>query len=163
MPEVLHATLRDPQDDPSLTIPEVLKDLRAVADKIEKNKREVSAEERQRVLPLLIIMKRLTKRKTGYHKALASIRLNASTVRSWFYRGYHTDEIIAMLEPEPEPVRVRRSEKKVESGGGSPDEDAADIRERFLLHADRFADAVLRDKTALAKRLAREYQDSRKT
>src|SRR5579863_706888 len=91
------------KDDGSWTVPKVLKELRDAADRIEDHRLRVSAEERQRLLPLLIILKKLTKRrKPGYHEALASIGLNASTVRSWFYRGFHTDQIIAMLEPEPE-------------------------------------------------------------
>ena len=164
VPQALRATLQPTpiNDDGSWTVPRVLKELRAEADKIERYRLRVTAEERQRLLPLLIILKRLTKRKTGFHKALASIGLNASTVRSWFYRGYHTDEIIAMLEPEPEPVRARRNGKKDESRGETPDEDEADLKDRFLLQADKLADAVLRDKIVLAKRLAREYAKARK-
>jgi hypothetical protein len=103
VPQVLHATLQSTpiNDDRSWTVPKVLKELRAVADKIEGYRLRVTAEERERLLPLLIILRRLTKgKKPGFHKVLASIGLNASTVRSWFYRGQHTDEIIAMLEPE---------------------------------------------------------------
>lgn len=165
VPQALHATVQPTpiKSDGSWTVPKVLKELRAVADKIEKNKLEVSAEERQRLLPLLIILKKLTKRrKPGYHAALESIGLNASTVRSWFYRGYHSDEIIAMLEPEPEPVRVRRNEKQNESRGGNADEDAADLTERFLMQADKIVTALLRDQIRLAKRLGREYAESRK-
>jgi hypothetical protein len=166
VPQVLHATLPPTpiKDDGSWTVPKVLKELRTVADKIEGYRLRVTAEERQRLLPLIIILKRLTKgKKPGYHESLDSIGLNASTVRSWFYRGYHTDEIIAMLEPETEPVRVRRNGKKDESQGGTPDEDESDLKDRFLLQADKLADAVLRGKIVLAKQLAREYQDSRKT
>ena len=91
------------KDDGSWTVPEILKELRAVADRIEGHRLSVTAEERERLLPLLIILRKLTKRKKpGFHESLESIGLNASTVRSWFYRGLHTDEIIAMLEPESE-------------------------------------------------------------
>jgi len=158
VPELLHATLRDPEKYRRLTIPEVLKELRLVADKIEKNKLEVSAEERQRLLPLLIILKKLTKRKKpGYHESLASIGLNASTVRSWFYRGHHTDEIIAMLEPEPE------AEPKTE-----PDHDD-EVPERplsaeaeCLQQADKLAAATLRGNVKRARHLALEYSRARK-
>src|ERR1017187_137536 len=79
------------KDDGSWTVPEILKELRAVADRIEGHRLSVTAEERERLLPLLIILRKLTKRKKpGFHESLASIGLNASTVRSWFYRGYHT-------------------------------------------------------------------------
>jgi hypothetical protein len=162
VPEVLHATLQPTpiKDDGSWTIPNILKELRAVADRIEKNKLEVSAEERLRLLPLLIILKKLTKRKKpGYHAALASIGLNASTVRSWFYRGLPTDEIIAMLEPEQEP---RQTGNYDDSRGRSAEEDAADLAERFLLLADKIVAALLRDKIVPAKKLAREYAEARK-
>jgi hypothetical protein len=112
VPQVLHATLRDPKEYPNLTKEELLLEIKAVADKIEGYRLRVTAEERERLLPLLIILRRLTKgKKPGYHESLDSIGLNASTVRSWFYRGYHTDEIIAMLEPEAEEVTstVRRT------------------------------------------------------
>jgi hypothetical protein len=108
----LHATLQDPKEYPNLTSVEVLREIRAVTDKIEGYRLRVTAEERQRLLPLLILLKKLTKRqKPGYHESLDSIGLNASTVRSWFYRGLHTDEIIEMLEPEAEEVTssVRRT------------------------------------------------------
>jgi hypothetical protein len=107
VPQVLHATVQPTpiKDDGSWTVPRILKELRVVADKIEGYRLRVTAEERERLLPLLIILKKLTKRqKPGYHESLDSIGLNASTVRSWFYRGLHTDEIIEMLEPEAEEV-----------------------------------------------------------
>jgi hypothetical protein len=157
VPEALHATLRDPQDYKGLTMPEVLKELRAVADKIETNRREVSAAERQRVLPLLIILKRLTKRKSGYHKALASIGLNASTVRSWFHRGFHTDEIIAMLEPEPEAKR-----KTEPAADDDPPEPPLSAAEECLQHADKLAAATLRGDVERARHLAAEYARARK-
>jgi len=109
---VLHATLQDPKEYPNLTSVEVLREIRAVTAKIEGYRLRVTAEERQRLLPLLILLKKLTKRqKPGYHESLDSIGLNASTVRSWFHRGLHTDEIIEMLEPEAEEVTssVRRT------------------------------------------------------
>ena len=102
--EALHATLRDPKEYPNLTIEKVLEEIRAVVGKIEGHRLRISAEERKRLLPLLTILRKLTKRKKpGFHKLLDSIGLNASTVRSWFYRGVPTDQIIEMLEPEPEP------------------------------------------------------------
>jgi hypothetical protein len=97
------------KDDQSWTIPKVLKALRAVCDRIEGHRLHVSKEERQYLLPLLVILKRLTKRKKpGYHASLKSIGLTASTVRSWFYRGLHTNKIIALLEPEEITSSVRR-------------------------------------------------------
>lgn len=159
VPEVLHATLRGLKDYPSLTIPEVLKELRAVADKIEKNKLDVSAEERQRLLPLLIILKKLTKRrKPGYHESLASIGLNANTVRSWFYRGHHTDEIIAMLEPEPEATKKTGPEDDHES----PDP-LLSAEEECFQHADKLAAAIFRAKIGgRVGYLAAEYANARR-
>ncbi len=102
------------KDDQSWTIPKVLKALRAVCDRIEGHRLHVSKEERQYLLPLLIILKRLTKRKKpGYHALLKSIGLTASTVRSWFHRGLHTDKIIALLEPEPEEAKPGPTEPGV--------------------------------------------------
>jgi hypothetical protein len=160
VPQVLHATLRPTpiKDDGNWTVPKVLKELRAVADKIEKNKLEVSAEERQRLLPLLIILKKLTKRrKPGYHAALASIGLNASTVRSWFYRRFHTDEIITMLEPEPEAKR-----KTEPAADDDPPERPLSAADECLQHADKLAAATLRGDVERARHLAAEYARARK-
>lgn len=158
--EALHATLRPTpiKDDGNWTVPKVLKELRAVADKIEKNKLEVSAEERQRLLPLLIILKKLTKRKKpGYHAALDSIGLNASTVRSWFYRGFHTDEIIAMLEPEPEAKLQSEPDDDDE-----PPERPLSAADECFQHADKLAAATLRGDVKRARHLAAEYARARK-
>jgi hypothetical protein len=160
VPQALHATLRPTpiKDDGNWTVPKVLKELRAVADKIEKNKLDVSAEERQRLLPLLIILKKLTKRrKPGYHAALDSIGLNASTVRSWFYRGFHTDEIIAMLEPEPEAKLQSEPDDDDE-----PPERPLSAADECFQHADKLAAATLRGDVKRARHLAAEYARARK-
>jgi len=100
--------IRKIKDNSSWTVTKVLKAVRAACNRIEGYRLSVSAEERQRLLPLLIILKRLTKRKKpGFHASLKSIGLNASTVRSWFYRGLPTDKIIELLEPEEKPVTAQ--------------------------------------------------------
>jgi hypothetical protein len=147
------------KDDGSWTVAAILKELRATADRIEGHRLSVSAEERQTLLPLLIILKRLTKRKKpGFHDSLASIGLNASTVRSWFYRGYHTDEIIAMLEPEPKT----EDESPGSTANESVDQHSLSSTEECLQKADKLAAAVLKKNFELATRLAKGYTDLRK-
>jgi hypothetical protein len=150
--------IEEVKDDGSWTVPEILKELRAAADRIEGHRLSVSAEERQRLLPLLIILKRLTKRKKpGFHESLESIGLNASTVRSWFYRGEHTDEIIAMLEPEPED-----DESPASTTTESDHERPLSATEECFQKADRLAAAVLKRNFKRAIQLASEYGDLRK-
>jgi hypothetical protein len=139
------------------TVPKLLTELRAIADRIEGYRLQVTAEERQRLLPLLIILKRLTKRKKpGFHESLASIGLNASTVRSWFYRGQPTDEIIAMLDPEPE------DEEPHALTTSKPPERRLSAEEKCLQKADKMVVAVLKRNFKRAIRLASEYADARK-
>jgi hypothetical protein len=146
-------------DDGSWTVPAILKELRAAADRIEGHRLSVSAEERQGLLPLLIILKRLTKRKKpGFHEALASIGLNASTVHSWFHRGFHTDQIIAMLEPEPEA----EDESGASTADESVDPPSLNATEECLKMADKMAAAVLKKNFERAVRLAVEYATARK-
>ena len=146
------------KDDGSWTVPEILKELRAVADRIEGHRLSVTAEERERLLPLLIILRKLTKRqKPGFHESLESIGLNASTVRSWFYRGYHTDEIIAMLEPEP-----LEDESPASTADESADQSPLSATEECLRKADKMAAAVLKRNYKRAIQLASEYANLRK-
>ena len=149
-----------------LSAPEVLTEIKESIGNMDFSRLIINAEQRRRLLPALVALRKITYRqKPGYYESLQSIGLTGDRVRQIFHRSYTTDEVIAQIEKSSaKPVSVRRGKKSKTNGrGGNADEDAADLKERFLLQADKLADAVLADKIGLAKRLAREYAESRKT
>jgi hypothetical protein len=126
---------------------------------------QMNAEMRKRLLPALLVLRKRTYRKhPGFYESLRRIGLNADTVRQWFYRSYTADEVIDLVEDEHLKPKGRDTceTNEDDSGGENANEDAADLTNRSLLMADKLADAVLRDKITLAKRLAREYAKARK-
>ena len=148
-----------------LPLKELLLELRERIAVVTRSRLQMNAELRKGILPILAALRKLTYRKTpGFYQTLRSIGLNADTVRQWFYRSRPADEVIDLVEEKPSKVAgVRRARKtRNESRGGDAAADAADLTQRFLLQADRIVAALLRDKIPQAKRLAREYAESRK-
>jgi hypothetical protein len=144
-----------------LPLEKLLAEIKEGAAVITSSRLQMNAEMRKRLLPALLALRKRTYRKhPGFYETLASIGLNADTVRQWFYRSYTADEVIDLVEEkQSEPVG---EEENDDSRGGNADEDAADLTQRFLMQADKIVSALLRDKITLAKRLAREYAESRK-
>jgi len=124
----------------------------------------MNAEMRKRLLPALLALRERTYRKhPGFYETLASIGLNADTVRQWFYRSLTADQLIGLVEEKkPEPVRVRRDGETKDDGRGGSAQEHAGVAQRLLLQADKIVAALLSDKITLAKRLGREYAEARK-
>jgi hypothetical protein len=148
-----------------LSAPEVLKEIRESIGNMDFSRLIINAEQRRRLLPALFALKKITYRKRpGFYESLETIGLTGDRVRQIFHRSHTTDEVIGYIEkPVSKPMPVRRNPRTRNEGrGGDPDEDAADLTQRFLLQADKMAAALLQDEISRAKRLAREYADSRK-
>ena len=144
-----------------LPLEELITEIKECAAVITMSRLQMNVEMRKRLLPALLALRKRTYRKhPGYYETLASIGLNADTVRQWFYRSYTADEVIDLVE-EKQPERVRGT-GKTECRGGSAEEDEASLTQRFLLQADKIVTALLQDKITLAKRLGREYAEARK-
>jgi hypothetical protein len=126
---------------------------------------QMNAEMRKRLLPALLVLRNRTYRKhPGFYERLRSIGLNGDTVRQWFYRSYTADEVIDLVEEKhPESKGGDRDqENDEESRGETETKETDDFTRRCLLQADKVVAALLRDKITLAKRLGREYAESRK-
>ena len=106
---------------------------------------------RERLLPALLALKKLTYRKNpGYYDCLREIGLAPDTVRQWFYRSDTANMAIKELEEEPEPEPpIKRREP--------------DTKELLLEHADRMAKAILEHRIPYAKKLATQFIESRET
>lgn len=136
-----------------LSLEELRREIKEGMTVISGSRLQMNAEMRNRLLPALLALRKLTYRKRpGYYEMLRSIGLNGDTVRQWFYRSSPADEVIDLAEEKrPEPVRHRgRPEPK-------PETEPQDIRDIYIQHLDKIVDALQRDKIALAKRLATEY------
>jgi len=154
-PETLHATLRKEKDLGSLSIPELLAEIKEVNKRIAQNQLRTTKEIRKHLLLLLIeLKKRFYRKPFGYYAALRSIGLDPNTVRSWFFRGRHADEVIEMLE-QPEEITSAASTTE-------PHERPLSAEEECLQQADKMAAAVLKENIARAKRLAAEYANARR-
>jgi hypothetical protein len=137
------------KDYKCLSTDDLLKEIAASVNEIMASQIKISGEIRRRLLPALAALKaKLRRKKPGFYETLAKIGLNPSTVRSWFYRGRHTEEVLEMLESQPNASARKRHK---ESG-----------RNELLLHADRMAAAVLEGKADFARRLASEYASARR-
>lgn len=129
---------------------ELLEEIKECIESVDFSRNEMQREMRQRLLPVLVELKKRTYRKNpGFYETLAKIGLNADTVRQWFYRSNTADEAIDLVEEnEPDPPRAGRRGKE-------------SAEELLLEHADRMAKAVLESKFAFAKKLATQYVETR--
>jgi site-specific DNA-adenine methylase len=143
----------------SLTIEQLLAATKDVVAEITSLANRRSAAHREKLLPLLIeLKKRLPKGQ--FYSTLKKMGLTPSTVRVWHHRGRAADEIIDMLEEKPKKNKFRGS-RDGSRDRDSNEEDAADLAARFLLQADKAIAALLRGDIDKAKRLGREYAEAR--
>lgn len=144
------------KDFKALSTDELLKEIADAAKAIEENQVKTSAAIRRRLLPALIVLKaRLKRKKPGFYETLEKMGLNPSTVRCWFYRGHHAEEMIQLLEKESD------SSPSTKQRNGAANE-LMDEKDDLLQHADRMAAAILRGKVEFARRLASEYANVRR-
>jgi hypothetical protein len=118
---------------------------------------------RTQLLPLILQLRKVTKRKSGYYAALESIHLNAATVRGWFFQGLHGNELIGLLETDEEKqVNAAREQQREERRTERMEEVS---EEDFLQLADRMARAILKHTCQVhqaARNLAKDYAEARR-
>jgi hypothetical protein len=79
----------------NLTLEELVGEIEEGMFVITTSRLQMNAEMRRRLLPALLALRKRTYRKhPGYYETLASIGLNADTVRQWFYRSYTADAVL---------------------------------------------------------------------
>lgn len=145
-PQPVPADRKD-SDYAQMSTEKLLREIRECAAAITAARNSMNAEMRKRLLPALLQLKKRTyRKKPGFYATLASMGFNADTVRQWFYRSHTADEVIELIEEEPEPAAEERE-------GGRP----TDAKSLLLEHADKMAKALLENKITYAKRLATEY------
>jgi site-specific DNA-adenine methylase len=155
VPKRFNETLPSPD---SLTAEQLLAAIKDVAAEITSLANRRSAAHREKLLPLLIeLKKRLPKGQ--FYSTLKKMGLTLSTVRVWHHRGRAADDIIKMLEEKPQ----KKPQKATASGGRGGNRDEADTAEHFLAQADKMAPAILKGNYEYATRLAREYANARRT
>ncbi|MGA8871415.1 MAG: DNA adenine methylase [Candidatus Acidiferrales bacterium] len=99
---------------PGLSESELLKEIKECIGAVGFSRNQMNREVRERLFPALLELKKRTcRKKPGFYETLATIGLNADTVRQWFYRSNTADEAIDLLEenkPQP-PPRNREDEQ----------------------------------------------------
>jgi hypothetical protein len=136
-----------------LTVEQLLREIKDCLGSVDYNRNEINREMRERLLPVLLELKKKTFRgHPNYYESLALIGLNGDRVRQWFYRSNTADEAIALLDEETvEPLPIERSGGKCNS------------QEHVLLlsHGDKMAQAISGGKTSQAKKLATQWIEAR--
>jgi hypothetical protein len=96
----------------SLTTHQVLVEIAAVIKKQDAARRDTIAELRRKLLPVLVKLGKRLRPKKQFYKALHERGLNASTVRSCFHRSRCADDLIDMLDPEPDRPSPKTERRK---------------------------------------------------
>jgi hypothetical protein len=136
-----------------LGVEELLAEIKDCLGNVDYSRNEINREMRERLLPVLLELKKRTFRKhPGFYESLALIGLNGDRVRQWFYRSNTADEAIDLLDEETdEPEPIQRSGGRCSS------------QEHVLLiaHGDKMAQAIAGGKTSQAKKLATQWIEAR--
>jgi hypothetical protein len=138
---------------------QVVAALKACVPRIENHRLYIQKELREQLLPLILALGKLTKRKKpGFHKTLKSIGLNASTVRGWFYASETGKTVIDLLEDEPKKIPKPRKHGK--PAKPAKREEIQTPEEIMLADAYRMATAVMENRISDAKKIAREFLEA---
>jgi len=130
----------------NMSMVELCREIKLAVMEVEENQIKTVAEIRERLLPVLIALRKKTKRKKpGYYETLMSMGLNPNRVRSWFYRSHCAKEAIRLLE-KPGTTKAVTSTHELTT-----------IEEELLHQADFMAAAVLKGNYKHARHLAAEY------
>lgn len=130
-----------------LTVPELLAEIRECVGNVSLSRNQTSRKIRDTLLPALLELRKKTyRKKPGFYESLAAIGFSPATVRQWFHRSHAADEIVGLIEPEPDEPETRL-----------PGRDRKSSEELLLEHCDRMAAAVLKNQIIYAKKLATEF------